>query len=439
MGILFGLIIYAIWFLSLMKLYQIFFQKKSNTVRKYIIIFFLLILVAIWTTGNYLIYSVTGQTLLILSLFITFHGNKWEKIGFSSVLVSVWEFMRNAVESALSICDIMLSNNRYMPYDRGNGYMITMLSYLITAVFLYMLFRKTKLSEGSFLHGSGKIMFPSVSLLLILIDVCNYGITRGVTMVSNANGAEYWNTACNEFLTHIEVLVLSLLCTAICLSLLFGMNRLIEYITVDNLRKMEISRYKTILEQYKEQTNVRHDMKNHLISLSAFAEREEWSKLKKYLSQIYHAGMIDEQDIETGNHVVNAIVNAKRLIARQKDIKFDCSINISKPLAIDEYDLCIIWGNILDNALEAADIAEQERHIHVQAETVKKNLIICIKNSVKPGMLPEKFGIQNWGTGLRNVNKIVQKENGIMDIELKDTVFEISIMLPIINKPVYDT
>jgi len=432
---LFGVIVYTIWFLSLIKLYSAFFQRKNNTVWKYIGIFCLLIIMGIWTTDNYLIYSVTQQALLILSLFITFHGDKWEKLGLSSVLVSVWEFVSNGSEAVLSVCNMILSNNRYMPYDRGNGYLIGVLSCLITASFLSVLFGKTKLSEGNFLHGSGKILFPSMGLLLILIDVCNYGITQGVIMVANNNGAEYWNTAYNEFFTHIEVFILSLLCMIISFSLLFGINRLIEYTTVDNLRKLEISHYKMILEQYQEQTNVRHDMKNHLISLSAFAENEEWTKLKEYLAKIYNVGMIGEQDIETGNSVVNAIVNNKKLIAKQKGIKFDCDINIPKMIDIEEYDLCIIWGNILDNAMEAADIAENERYIYVQAEIVKKNLIINIKNSIKLDMLSEKFGMQNWGIGLRNVNKIVQKENGIMDIEIKGTVFEISIMLPVISYP----
>lgn len=43
--------------------------------------------------------------------------------------------------------------------------------------------------------------------------------------------------------------------------------------------------------------------------------------------------------------------------------------------------------------------------------------------------------MDDWGTGLTNVNKIVQKENGIMDIEIKGAVFDISIMLPV---AVYD-
>lgn len=426
-----GIIIYEIWLLCLGKLGSIYFRKKDSTVGKYICFLVLLVIVDTWATDNYMISSITQQALLMLFFFMIFRGDRWEKLGFSSILVSVWEFTWNGIDSALSVCNVILSNNRFMPYERGNGDFITILSFVITAVCMYLLFCRTKLSEGNFLQGSGKILFSIASVLLILIDVCNYGITRGVAMVSD-NGAEYWNITHNELLTHMEVLIISALCMVICLSLLFGMNRLVGYITVDSFHKMEISRYKGILEQYKKQANVRHDLKNHLISLSALAEHEEWDKLKEYLFKMYNAGMIGEEDIETGNSVVNAIVNTKRQAAKQRNIKYDCNVNISKPLMIDEYDLCIILGNILDNAIKAADAAE-EKYILVQAEIVKKNLIINVKNSVGSDVQQKDFEIQNWGTGLQNVNKIVQKENGIMDIEVKSKVFEISIMLPIVD------
>lgn len=430
--IIWNIIIYAIWLISLDKLGGTFFQKKDNAIVKYICILTLLVITNILTASNYLVGSIAQQTFLILFFFINFQGDKWEKLGFSSVLVSIWKFILNGTGSTLSICNIILSNNKFVPYERGNEYFITILSALTTVVCMYLLFCRTKLAEGNFLHGGGKILCSISWLLLLMIDICGFGITRGIVMVSNGSGAKYWNTTYNEILTHLEVLVLSVLCMTICLALLFGMNRLIGYVIADNLHKMEIRRYKGILEQYKKQADVRHDLKNHLISLSALAEHEEWDKLRDYLLKLYNAGMIDEEDIETGNNVVNAIINTKKQVAKQKNIRFDCNVNITEPLMIDEYDLCIIWGNILDNAIKAADVSG-ERYVLVQAEIVKKNLVINVKNSAALDIQQKEFNKQNWGIGLKNVNKIVLKENGIMEIELKGSVFDISIMLPIVK------
>lgn len=433
-----NIVICVMWFASLDKLGSTFFRKNS-TMGKYICLgFYLLAITNIWETGNYMVSAIAQQTLFILFFFMIFRGDRWEKLGFSSVLVSVWELTWNALDSVLSVCNIIFSNNKIVlsnlkNYQRGNGYFITILSFLITTVCIYILFCRTELAEGNFLHGSGKILFSVTSLLLILIDMCNFGITRGIMIVSD-NGAEYWNITHNELFTHMEVIVVSILCIVICLSLLFGMNRLIGYITIDNLHKIEIDRYKGILEQYRKQANVRHDLKNHFISLSVLAEHEEWDRLKEYLLKICNVGMVVEEDIETGNNVVNAIVNIKKQVAKQKNIRFDCDINISRPLMIDEYDLCIIWGNILDNAIKAADVS-RERYILVQAEIVKRNLLISVKNPIASDINQKDFGMKDWGIGLKNVNKIVQKENGIMNIEIKGTVFDISLMLPIADCP----
>ncbi len=449
--------VYMLWLISLGKLGSIFFRKRGG-VWKYVCCLCLLTVVQVWAAGNYMVYSVLQQAVLILFLcaascrknmplrqrmacparsgegqsplgwrsFLrdSFCGNGWEKAGLSCVLVAVWEFVWNGINSVLSIFNILFLNNRQ------SSYLLSAVSFLCTFVCLYLLFGRTTLAEGNLLRGGGKVLFSVVGLLLILIDLCNFGITRGIVMVSD-NGAEYWDITHNELLTHLEVLTISALCMVISMSLLFGINRLIGYIAVDNLRKMEISRYQGILEQYRKQANVRHDLKNHFISMSVLAEQGEWDRLKEYLSKICSAGLVGEEDIETGNSVVNAIINAKRQTAGQRGIVFDCSVNITRPLAIDEYDLCIIWGNILDNAIQAAGAA-QEKFIYVQAEVVKKNLVISVKNSVAAEMAQRDFGRRDWGTGLWNVYKIVQKEKGILDIKVTDACFEVSILLPVV-------
>lgn len=426
---------YIVWLMCLSKLGNMFFPKGSNRTIKYFIFLFLLVIAEIYTIDNYLAYSIIQQTLLICFCSVTLCGNTWEKVGLSCVFVALWEFAWNSTDSLLSIFDIALFNNMLIS-KRIDINFITLLAFLLTGLFMYIIFRRTALAYGIFLFGSGRLLFSVTAPLLILIDVCNFGITHGVVMVYN--GAEYWNTVNNEMFTHIEVFIISMLCMAICFLLLFGMNRLIEYITLDTTNKMEINRYKTMLWQYKNQVSVRHDMKNHLISMSALAENGQWDKLKEYMSKIYGTAIVDNMDIETGNSVVNAIVNIKAQEARRQNIKFECDVNMSRHLNIDEYDLCVIWGNILDNAINAAGTINGEKYVYVQGEIVKRNLIINVKNSIKENMRIEKFGKQNWGTGITNVNKIVQRLKGIMNIEIKDDAFEISIMLPVAEHTIYD-
>lgn len=62
---------------------------------------------------------------------------------------------------------------------------------------------------------------------------------------------------------------------------------------------------------------------------------------------------------------------------------------------------------------------------------MKKNLVISVKNPVAAEMAQRDFGRRDWGTGLWNVHKIVQKEKGILDIKVTDACFEVSILLPV--------
>ena len=104
-------------------------------------------------------------------------------------------------------------------------------------------------------------------------------------------------------------------------------------------------------------------------------------------------------------------------------------MNIKQPLAADEYDLCVIFGNILDNAIKAAGNAKDEQFVSVRTEAVKNSLVINVKNSAE--YLPDRFDVQNYGTGLMNVRRTVEKGKGIMEIQTNSGYFEISILLPL--------
>ena len=372
---------------------------------------------------NYLISSILRQTVLICFMFVFFKGKKLRKLGMSAILTAVLEFALNGIGDILGACVIRWQENDIILYT------ISGISWIAAALITYILFSKTKLSEGAFLKG-GKMLFISSGALIILIDVCLYGITKGVVMVSHGSG----NTFYGQIFTHIEVVILSLLCMTICVVLLFGLNKIFGYDLSEDILKKEIGHYKSMSKQFKNQVNVRHDMKNHLISLSALAERNEWEKLSDYLSKICTDGLIDNNEIDTGNSVINAIVNIKRQNAVDNNIKFSCDMNIKQPLAADEYDLCVIFGNILDNAIKAAGEAENEQFVSVRTEAVKNYLVINVKNSA--ASLPDRFDVQNYGTGLMNVRNTVEKGNGIMEIETNSGYFEISILLPLARQTV---
>lgn len=417
-SLLYVMIISAVCFTISIKTAGIYFMKARYPVPKIIAFFVAFYVLLLFNPGNYLISSLLRQAVLITFMFVFFKGKKREKLGMFTVLTAMLEFTWIGIDEILGACVIHWQENDIIFYIVGG------ISWIAAAMIVYILFSKTKISEGAFLKG-GKMLFISSGALMILIDICVYGITKGVVMVSHESG----NTFYDQIFTHIEVVILSLLCITICVVLLFGLNKVFGYDLSEDILKKELKHYRSMSEQFRNQVNVRHDMKNHLISLSALADRNEWEKLSDYLSKICAEGLIENNEIDTGNSVINTLINTKRQTAVDKGIKFACDINIKQPLAADEFDLCVIFGNILDNAIKAAEYVKGEQFVSVRTETVNNYLVINVKNSAVN--LSDRFDVQNYGTGLMNVRKTVEKGKGIMEIRTNNCYFEISILLPL--------
>ena len=415
---LYVVLISAVCFISSIKTAGVYFVKARYLAPRIVVFFAVFYVLLVIDLGNYLINSLLRQAVLISFMFILFKGKKSEKLGMFTVLTAMLEFASIGIGEILGACTIHWQENDIILYIVGG------VSWIAAALIVCILFLKTKISEGAFLKG-GKMLFISSGLLMILIDVCEYGITKGVVMVSR--GSE--NTFYDQILTHTESLTLSLLCMTICVVLLFGLNKLFGYDLAEDILKKEIEHYRSMAEQFRDQVNVRHDMKNHLISMSALAEQNEWEKLSDYLSKLCTDGLIENNVIDTGNPVIDAFVSIKRQIAADKNIKFVCDMNIKQPLAADDYDLCVIFGNILDNAIKAAENAKTEQFVSIHTEAVKNSLVINVKNSAE--YLPDRFDTHNYGTGLMNVRKTVEKGKGIMEIQTNSGCFEISILLPL--------
>lgn len=140
----------------------------------------------------------------------------------------------------------------------------------------------------------------------------------------------------------------------------------------------------------------------------------------------------------TGNKALDALLYQKRKRAEENNIKWECDVQIPKGYAVREFDLCVLFGNLLDNALEACGRMRggESCFINIQAKTVKKCFLMEVKNSVD---MEEKYaeGLTNkenlWehGIGLMNVGDVVRGYNGVLHIESEKGTFVTSILLPL--------
>lgn len=302
---------------------------------------------------------------------------------------------------------------------------------------------------SSILSFKGKIIDIYQSLYLLIPCLAIYSlilIFYFVQAIHIDNKNYYLFTLFPKIYSAVPFVSMGLLVTLILNAHIFKKTLQIKEIEQKNLLmeqqfKLQINHSKNIEGLYSGIRSVKHDMSNHLLCLKSLAENGKIEEIKKYL---YTLGQtIDKLDykIKTGNTISDAIINEKYNIAKTENIEFTCDFILPKELILDSVDLCIILSNCLDNAIEACmNIQDKtiDRKISITSYIQDLYLIIEISNTTayKPKyknniLISSKEDKLNHGIGISNIETIVEKYNGILDIISEKNKFTLNIMLKV--------
>ena len=294
----------------------------------------------------------------------------------------------------------------------------------------------TKHLEPVFCGKRGKwYIILAVPLLVIVAvyEVASLGASNGIMVRSGGNMGLYYD----QIFSLAEFWVLALLSMAATGFYVFGMNRIYLEQEKSGQYHSQIAVYKMLTEQYRQSERLRHDMKNHIIALSALSQNKEWEKIDDYLKNMEGIALDAVGDV-TGNKAVDALLYQKRKRAKEENIQWECDVQLPKERSINEFDLCVLFGNILDNALEACERMQGSkcRFINIQAKTVKKCFLLEVKNSMDrtekyTDGSTNKENPQRHGIGLLNVRDVVHRYNGVVDVDAENGIFILSILMPL--------
>ena len=112
--------------------------------------------------------------------------------------------------------------------------------------------------------------------------------------------------------------------------------------------------YAEVENMYRQMRGWRHDYRSHIQLLKAHAAQGEWDALAAYLDQLETDLATVDTVVKTGNPMADAILNSKISLARSKRIQVRADACVPVALRISELDLCVILGNLFDNAIEAS-------------------------------------------------------------------------------------
>ena len=222
---------------------------------------------------------------------------------------------------------------------------------------------------------------------------------------------------------------------------------LIRYILIKLVDK-RIANYQNTLisKQYKEVENIynqmrgwKHDYHNHIQVMKAYLALEKYSEMDIYLDDFAKDLTSVDTIIKTGNLMVDSILNSKLSMAISQDISINAKGKVPKLLNVSDIDLCVIIGNLMDNAIEAATKLEnpEDRFIRVYLREMKEQLYVSVTNSVGGEVkknnldyISTKSGV-NHGFGLKRVDSIVNKYDGFINRQNEEGVFATEVILPL--------
>ena len=188
---------------------------------------------------------------------------------------------------------------------------------------------------------------------------------------------------------------------------------------------------------------MRHDMKNTISLIMQLAAGKE-EELKAYLEELNETMDRLEFRFKTGNTVVDTLLNMKyhEIASTVPDLRMDVEgLQFPEKLFIQSYDIGIVIGNALDNAIEAClKVKEPDAEAFIRISSFQKRELFFLKveNSFdgkvvrKPQnefSVTDKADRENHRIGLANIKSTTEKYQGTMDFRVKDRVFILSVMM----------
>ena len=229
--------------------------------------------------------------------------------------------------------------------------------------------------------------------------------------------------------------------SAVTAVILLGVNVLVFYIYIKLADDLQLRRMTSVYEQQLDLCerhqqerelsilrlrDMRHNMKNNLVSILAYAENGDNEKIIRFVNEIMDEGGIKTSTVtNSGNIVIDSLIGYWYVEAKKVGIDFSVNLNIPMEMPFRGADICLILGNLLENAVEAAQKAEGKKYIRLHMKYDKNNLLLFVENNYKGVLIKTKdkrlkstkTDAENHGVGLSSVYRIAAKYHGVVTID----------------------
>lgn len=198
------------------------------------------------------------------------------------------------------------------------------------------------------------------------------------------------------------------------------------------LSEMREAYYQNLNRQEKQIRHLRHDLRNHLITVQGMIAREHTEQAAEYLADLLDSPALKGGKRICQNETANAVLVAKEEAMQQSGLQADFRVALPEDLGISPLDLCALLGNALDNAIEAAQEAKN-RQIAVRCRCDKDMFMLKVVNGFsgdrQDTLMTTKPDKEQHGFGLAGMREIAQRYNGTLETVISNQTFELTVCM----------
>nr|WP_302597104.1 sensor histidine kinase [uncultured Cellulosilyticum sp.] len=228
-------------------------------------------------------------------------------------------------------------------------------------------------------------------------------------------------------------------------AIVFSAVRLAKFYELEMERREAQERSQSEYEYYShleaEQERIRllyHDINNHIACIKEVAKEHE--ELARYINALEKDVQTTKVTYKTGCSVVDAILRQKSILCNKKQIELEVNLNLTKCDFVEDKDLCSIFANALDNAIEACDritSGDTKKYIHMESQVIRGFLVVKIRNSkehmnkwIDNLLVTQKKDKKLHGLGLKNIKRALEKYEGEYIINEEVDEFYLKLVIP---------
>jgi two-component system, LytTR family, sensor histidine kinase AgrC len=369
--------------------------------------------------GQYSDLMVIFETcIVVIAVCFLFQGNVFKLLAYSLLAYVLMLFLNASLEGLCSMFKI----------DINNAFMRIIFNLIIAVLLgIVALMNKRRGRQRQQFHISKKIY-------ALLFGGAGTGIMIMAGLLVEANSKAGENA--RRIIFVISIIIVICYCAA-CIMMVFITESRDSYkaLSQTNQRVIEAQQqyYSLINDKQQEIRSIRHEMKNHLSCIHGLYQADKLKEMEQYIHQLIESSVGTADLLDTGNDIVNAILNEAQSRYRKEHISIRLEGGFPPKLYVAPMDLCVVIANIVSNAVEAIERMEnreEDYYVDVKISSYKNDLFIDVKNPIDHHInivngipVTNKKDKKLHGFGIGNVIQKVEKYHGAFNFRSEDKYF----------------